>query len=37
MSGRGITRRAMYFNTVNVVLLKWSVISFKENLDFFYK
>ena len=29
MSGRGITQRGMYFNTVNIILLKWFMVSFK--------
>ena len=33
MSGRGITRRCMYFNIVNVILLKWFVVNFKGNQD----
>ena len=31
MSGRGITRKDMYFNTVNIALLRWPVVSFKRN------
>ena len=35
MSDRGITRKCMYFNIVNIVLLRWSVVSFKRNEDIF--
>ena len=35
MSGQGITRKGMYFNTVNIVLLRWSMVSITGNKDIF--
>ena len=31
MSSHGITQKGMYFDIVNIVLLKWSVVGFKGN------
>ena len=31
MSDREITQKGMYFSTITIVLLIWSMVNFKEN------